>query len=167
MLVGNEMIKPTIMSYSMHTTGIIVNFGFTLNNYYKSITQHPSLKFSLIFNTTFLKVLLSDTVTAFTFGRTGAISTSGMTNRCNIALMLISTSEEVSYNSTDAVFPSLQTQERKCSMHYTNKIHFSLITEAELYMHFDWLLLMIYRRTDTQTTSPLTICNIALQKCTL
>ena len=38
MLVGNEMIKPTIMSYSMHTIGIIVNFGFTLNNYYKSIT---------------------------------------------------------------------------------------------------------------------------------
>ena len=90
-----------------------------------------------------------------------------MTNRCNIALMLISTSEEVSYNSTDAVFPSLQTQETKCLMHYTNKIHFSLITEAELYMHFDWLLLMIYRRTDARTTSPLTIYNLALQKCTL
>ena len=150
-----------------NTTGIIDYYGFTLNNYYKSIPQRPSLKFSLIFNITSLKVLLSDTVTAVTLGRTGAISTSGMTNRCNIALMLISTSEEVSYNSTDAVFPSLQTQERKCSMHYTNKIHFSLITEAELYMHFDWLLLMIYRRTDARTTSPLTIYNIALQKCTL
>ena len=33
MLVGN-------------TTGIIVNNGFTLNNYYKSITLCPSLKFS-------------------------------------------------------------------------------------------------------------------------
>ena len=45
-----------------------------------------------------------------TFGKTGTISSSGITKDRSIVLMFMSaTSDEVSYNSTDAVFPDLQT----------------------------------------------------------
>lgn len=44
-----------------------------------------------------------------TFGRTGTISSSGITNDRSIVFMLMSaTSDEVSNNSTEAVFPFLQ-----------------------------------------------------------
>ena len=43
-----------------------------------------------------------------TFGKTGTISSSGITKDLSIMLIFMSaTSEEVSYNSTDAVFPDL------------------------------------------------------------
>lgn len=49
-----------------------------------------------------------------TFGRTGNISASGITNDRNTVLMFMSaTSEDVSNNSTDAELPFLQTQHNK------------------------------------------------------
>lgn len=45
-----------------------------------------------------------------TLGKTGTISSSGITKDRSIVLMFMSaTSDEVSYNSTDAVLPDLQT----------------------------------------------------------
>ena len=55
-------------------------------------------------------MMLNVKVAFDTFGKTGTISSSGITKDRSIVLIFMSaTSDEVSYNSTDAVFPDLQT----------------------------------------------------------
>lgn len=73
-------------------------FHFRLENY------RPVL----LWNTPQFQTRLNVKETSGTFGKTGTISSSGITKDRSIVLIFMSaTSEEVSYNSTDAVFPDL------------------------------------------------------------
>lgn len=66
------------------------------------------------FNFYFILFFKLNCMQVSTFGRTGTISASGITNDRNTVLMFMSaTSEDVSNSSTDAELPFLQTQHNK------------------------------------------------------